>query len=761
LVTAGYFWRILFTPDAWKPAGGGDLVSFLFPTYRFAAAQLHAGHLPLWNPYQYGGVPFLADMQTGVFYPPNLLLFLLNPDFSYKTMEVLAVLHIFLAGVSMFLFLRYSEPGHPLRTHAALLGAVAFMFSDLFVVHFGNLNIIAVAAWLPLVALLFWRSLRSRRLGLAVAAGVALGIATLAGHLQITLYTGLGLAVAAVVDAVQSRHMERGWTWSLLALAVTGGVAIGLSAMVLLPALQFAQLSPRAALSYQDAARYSLVPALLGEMLVPALFSSRDPSLYWGVWDRVAAGYLGVFPLILAGLAVLLRRGRRIGFLVVLTVVGFLLALGGQSVIHGWAYLLIPGFRQIRAPARIVVLVDFGLAALAAIGLDRLLSPLEHRARILFNRAWHWLLRLFSIGAVVGAAWAYLVLFQAQGGDPTILWRVSWASDGVIWALLLLAAALAWLGARRARRLGRRMLAWLAIGLVFVDLASGGAYSDLGDTPPDQGFDHQQVVGFLKSDSGWYRIDSDTDVANVWQPDLAEMEELYDVSGVDNPLLIADMVRYWGGIGGRSAQLYDLLGVRYVIASKQVTLDWSKFTLAYDGDPTVNVYRNETAMPRAFVVYQAEVVADHESAWNRLHQSGLDLASSVILEGGRSLDSAQAERQATVQVLRHDPDVLEFQVECPTDGYLVVSDPYYPGWEAAVDGQPTQILRADYALRAVAVPAGAHRITMVYRPVTWRVGLVLTAGTALAVLVLAVVPALRLQWRTCIAKRRKTEPSQC
>jgi hypothetical protein len=184
----GFFWRILFTPDAWKPAGGGDLASFLFPTYRFAAASLKAGNLPLWNPHLYGGVPFLADMQTGLFYPPNLLLFLLAPDLSYKAMEWLSVFHIFLAGLFAYLCLRYLEPGRPLRVPAALLGAIAYMFSDLFIVHFGNLNLIAVAAWLPLIFLLFWRSLRGRRLGLAVGAGIALGVSTLEGHLQITLF---------------------------------------------------------------------------------------------------------------------------------------------------------------------------------------------------------------------------------------------------------------------------------------------------------------------------------------------------------------------------------------------------------------------------------------------------------------------------------------------------------------------------------------------------------------------------------------------
>ncbi len=740
LVTLGFFWRILFTPDAWKPAGGGDLVSFLFPIYRFAAASLKNGDLPLWNPHLYSGAPFLADMQTGMFYPLNQLLFLFVPDFPYKALECMAVLHVFLAGLFMYLCLRYLEPGRSLRLPAALVGAIAYMFSDLFIVHFGNLNLIAVAAWLPLVFLLFWRGLRGRRLGLALAAGVALAISTLEGHLQITLYIGLALVLTTAVEALTSRHSWRGWGRSLLTLAITAGVAIGLAALVLLPAFEYARLSPRADLAYKEAARYSLIPGLLGEMVVPALFSSREPELYWGVWDRVAVGYLGIFTLILAVLAVLLRRGRRITLFVVLAVAAFLLALGGESVVHGWAYWLLPGFGQLRAPARAILLLDFALAALAALGLDRLLSPLDRRARATFERAWRVLLWFSGAALLLGAAWTYLVIYQAQDRDPTLFWRVSAAGSGVIFALLMLGASLAWLTARRSGRLRRGALAWLAVGLIYLDLVTVGAYTDLGDRPPTAGFDHPLIVQFLKSEPGFYRIDSRTDVWGTWQPNLALLAGLYDVSGVDNPLVVADVARYVQGTRGRSTQLYDLLGVRYVLGSKEVALNWDKFSLAYDGDPTVNVYRNKTPLPRAFTVHQAIVAADHEDAWTRIHQADFDPATTVVLESGQPLDQEPA-FPSEAQVVRYEPKVLEIEVNAGAEGYLFLSDPFYPGWRAEVDGQKVELLRADYAFRAVAVPAGRHQVTMAFRPVSWYLGLGISL---LTVLILLVVGGLAL-----------------
>jgi hypothetical protein len=742
LATLGFFWRILFTGDAWKPAGGGDLVSFLFPTYRFAAASFGGGILPLWNPHLYSGAPFLADMQTGLFYLPNLILFLIAPEFDYEALQWMVVLHVFLAGLLMYLCLRYLEPGRPVRIPAAMAGAIAFMFSDLYIVHFGNLNLVAVAAWLPLIFLLFWRALRARSLGLAAGAGAVFGLSTLEGHLQITLYTGLALAVATAVEAVIARRSGRGWAWSILALIITAAVAIGLSALVLLPTFEYARLSPRAELPYREAARYSLEPGLLGEMLVPALFGSREPSLYWGVWDRVAVGYLGIFPLILAGLAVLMRRGRRVALFASLAVVAFLLALGGASIVHGWAYRLLPGFDQIRAPARAIVLVDFALAALAALALDLFLGPLDLKARGVLRGAWRGLVWFGAAAILIGAAWAYLVIYQAQGGDTVLFWRVSAAGSGVIFALLMLAASLAWLGARRSGRLRLRTLAWLAVGLIFLDLASVGAYSDLGTKPPTEGFDHPEIIEFLEGDPEFFRIDSRTDVWGVWQPSLALLAGLYDVGGVDNPLVIADVARFWEGTGGRSTRLYDLLGVRYVLGSKEVTLDWDKFSLAFDGDPDVDVYHNEMALPRALVVHQATVAADHEDAWTQIQEPGFDPATTVVLEGGNAVDLQQAV-QASVEVVRYEPNVVEIEVDSEAEGYLFLSDPYYPGWRAEVDGEPATILRANYAFRAVAVPAGSHRVTMAFRPGTWYAGLGISVFTAAVLLILGVWVVLR------------------
>ena len=263
-----FFWRML-SGDVFQPADGGDLVSFLFPTYRFAAGELAQGRLPLWNPTLYGGAPFIGDIQAGFFYLPNLLLMLAAPQFDYGALPWLAVLHLYWAGLGMYVLLRTLCWGEePVNRIAALFGALAFMFADPLLVHFGNLNLIAVLSWLPWVLAAYARGLARGGLRWSLLAALLLAISTYAGHAQSTLYVGLALALYTVGVFVTGA-----WTWrragsTFGALALTAGLAIALAAPILLPAAELAGLSARESLTYQEAVAYSLAPtqALVGPM---------------------------------------------------------------------------------------------------------------------------------------------------------------------------------------------------------------------------------------------------------------------------------------------------------------------------------------------------------------------------------------------------------------------------------------------------------------------------------------------------------------
>jgi hypothetical protein len=758
LACIGYFWRILLG-GSFMPADGGDLISFLWPTYRFAAESLRAGDWPLWNPNLYGGAPHVADIQAGFLYPINLLLFLLLPGFGTQAMESLSVVHLWWAGLGMFVFVRSlrwgqdDEASARIGRPAALAAGIAFAFADPFWVHFGNLNYIAVASWLPWVMVCFARSLelrpqthptRTDGLGWAVAGGVLLGVATLAGHIQATLVVGLAVTLYGLFWLLFESREAASRSQVMAALArmvsrvvVLGGIACLVAAPVLLPAVQLAQATTRAEWTYQQAVGYSLAPPQWIGWLIPGFFG-RGPQLHWGLWPRVETGYLGVFPLALAFLAILARRNRVTWTLAGIGGVGFVLALGVYSLPHGWLSLL-PGFNLVRAPARLILLTDFGLAALAGIGLQVLLGPIGEsetwKALTRFSDGLGWIAKVLLV-IVVPLTFAALLLGQDK--DPTVYLRVSVAAIGVLFFVAVVLASWGLVAARRASWARPGTLAVLAILLIFLDLASTSAYEDLSETDPATSFNRPQIVAFLAQETEPFRIDARTGIDQLWQPNAALLYGLDDVWGLVNPSVLSSYERYWEGMGSRSSALYDFLNAKYVLAKKDVVLDWDKFELAFDGDPDLNVYRNRDVLPRAAVINTAQVVSDPEQAWSAVQDAAFDPAEQVVIEAdGASLPATSSlAGQSTVRWLDRSNNALALQVSTSAPGYLVLSDVWYPGWvaETEIDGKVERqpVLRANTTFQAIPLwTSGTYQVRLRFAPAAWRVGLFVSAATLL------------------------------
>lgn len=764
LITVGFFWQILLTDQAWMPAGGGDLAPFLYPNYRFAAEQLQQGVIPLWNPHLYSGTPFAADIQSGLFYPINLLVFLLVPNLTYEWLEYLAIFHFWLAGTTMYVCLRWlatkdnqlvlGDNRRPpaleskgdgrvddrdlpsvhqwsgsIKPMAAFAGAVAFEFSDLFIVHFGNLNMIAVAAWLPLIFLLFHHSLARSSYGLAAAGGVVLAIATLAGHIQITLFILLTLGLYTLwhlgLTIFEFRFTSGIWRFRfsalrpIISLLVTLLVTIGLTALLLLPAYQMSRYTPRAELPYAEAVRYSLHPAQMIGLLIPNYFG-RDPALHWGPWDRVETGYIGIITLLLAVIGAWLYAGRIKGFFVGLAIVSLLLAMGGYTLLHGWLYILIPGFNQLRAPARFILLLDFSLAALAAFGLNRLLHPPDDETRVRLQKLLN--LMTWSLGGliIVAVPLSYFALLVTQDRNPAIFNRAIGAVSGVATFAIFTVAALIILHLINRHWLREDWAGAAVAGLVILDLFTLGANVDVGHNNPVAGFEHPAALAFLATDTDLYRTEVTTDVWHLWQPDTALLYGYQDVWGLYNPLTLADTTLYWSGAPPRSSGRYNFLGIKYIIASKAGAPADGHIVPVFDGDPDINIYLNQAALPRALFVGESLIVPNHDAAWEAVRSENFDPATTVVLEDGQTLNDTP---NSELSILQYDLHTVTLAVDTDRPGYLVLSDAYYPGWKATVDSQPVSIQRANYAFRAVYVPAGQHTVQFVFDPLIWKVGL--------------------------------------
>ena len=327
----------------------------------YYATSLRAGQLPLWNPYIFGGVPFLANSQAGVYYPLNLA-FLLGSIPNVYSVELAA--HSLIAAGGMLWFGRRFVG---LSWFGAVVAGLAFGFGGAIVTMAGHLNQIQVAAWLP------WMLGAGHQVVIRpgsrplVFLAILITLQALAGHTQ-QLYIGLwALAVYSVWTYLRQVHVgpfrlaNRALWYRLAALAGAGVLAAGLSAAQMVPTLELASLSIRAGgLSYWEATAFSLPPFELAAALVPPVAGGAPFSEF--------VGYVGVVGLALAICGLAARFGSRERFWLGWSIVALLLAFGHFTALYYVLYELVPGFDVFRAPARWLVLFAFGASVLARLG---------------------------------------------------------------------------------------------------------------------------------------------------------------------------------------------------------------------------------------------------------------------------------------------------------------------------------------------------------------------------------------------------------
>jgi hypothetical protein len=712
-----FFWPVI-SRQAWIPQGGGDLVSFVFPMYRFAAASLREGHVPLWNPFLYAGAPFVADNQSGLFYPFNLLLFILRPDFSYLAVEGLVIWHFFFAGAATYFCLRWFRPSAPISRAAALAGAFSFMLSGVFINHIGHLNLISVAAWLPLTFMAMHRANEARerasRLAWAIGSGAALGIGTLAGHGQATFLLGTFLGLYAVYRSISERSL-----WALLLLAVAGIVALATAAISLFPALESIRYTLRAEFDIERSSDFALPWRGLIGLFAPDYFG-RGIANFWGGWARVEFGYMGVIPWFLACSALVIKPTRRQLFFALSVGLFLLLALGPHSPLYPLIFGRLPYF-PFRVPARFLLLVDFSVAMLAAFGLDYLshLRLQTRQARIILVGS-----LTAAILFIMASLWqANLLSLNRPDKQAQMLTSV---------AVFALFAAGSWMliWLRLRQKLSESWFAWLAILWLAIDLIGLGRYVEIEWNDPTLGYPSDSpALRYLRADPGVYRIDVATD---KWQPSLPQLEKLFAIGGVYNPLNLANYSVYIGSMGSRGSPLYNLLGVKYVIGDKSYPPgDTNIIVPVFDDDPEVTIYLNTGALPRAMLLYEAEVVADHDAAFFAVHSEAFDPYRTLILEEGNTLH--QPAGRARISFLRYDPSYVLLDVSTDTPGYLLLTDIDHPHWQATDNGNPTQILTADYAFRAVWLEPGDHHVAFAFEPPGWKRGLIISGLTWLVI----------------------------
>lgn len=717
-----FFWRILLLSPLHTGSIDEDFLLF-FPLKDFAATMLRSGVVPLWNPYIFSGVPFMADSQVAVFHPVTLLLALLVRDgsLSYRAGELAVVVQFAVAIIGMYLFARSIK----LERWSAAIAAIVFTFGGFMVSHVRHLPIINVAPWLPWALWTVERFSINKRVGWQIGTAIFLLIAFLGGHLQTVLYVFSFVAVYAgwrLFSDLRSPDASLGRKAYLgFAAILPFPASLLLGAWQLFPTLELLPLSTRSVdVSYHLTTEFSLELQNLITAIAPN-FMGGIYGRYWGPWSYwwEFGVYIGVFTLIMVAFAVWRRRKPSDDFFFFTGGISLFLALGVNTVLQTIFYLFWPGFNLNRAPARFLMIFTFCAAILCARGIEYLIETRAENTDKTTKGVRGSLIFAGMLAVFIPFLYSGIL---AAGKRATVEYFAN-SLESIVWAIILLALSAGLLYLFKTDLHNNALIALIILFIVF-DLFSSWRNWFVERDNPESFYVNDQIVEFIKKDRGLFRVED----RDVWPPNAGDKFRIQTVGG-SNTLSLAD----YGSIAG----IRDLLNIKYIISRKSIEAKGFTKIRRLDG---VSIYQNDRLTPRAFLVGSAEIVSDRNAILDNFKNQDISVRDIVYLEDNEASELVEklpgTGIDYSLTFSKYQPNYMEIKVSNNQPGFLVLSEMHYPGWIAMVDNKAVDIYRADYSLRAVWLDKGQHQVTMEYRPSSFLLGLRIALSTGILLLLL-------------------------
>ena len=719
LLTVLFLWKILLTRQfsllVWE-----ENVRQWYSWLNFAVVSFKDGTLPIWDPYTSAGFPFAAEMQTGVFNPLTLLLVLIplnkNGVLSPQLFHQFYALIHFLAACFMFALVRQIG----LSRFAAIIAGICFSLGG-FLINVSWAHIYGSAIWLPLIFLFLIRAIDARTVKRcllhASAGGLMMGMAVLAGGIHVVIMQALVvLSFAAFIAFSPQMRTDKspGKSSSMLPVAIVTVLIVGIcaGAVQLLPSMEYSS----------QALRWlgGEAPPLLADSKIPYAYlrDSLEPDGFLSLlFGRAVIGnneavspYIGVFPL-LAAIIGILRCWHIpwVRYLAGLALVTFLYSLGAYSLFHGVLYAVVPRLWMAREAGRFIYLLSFAMPILAAYGIDYLFGKPAQKPN------WKGLNRVFA-GIVIACA-AILTAATILGRPDINSWMA--------FSILMVFLSYGMFQAIIRGKTGTSMRTVLIVLILFdlhafywqprnkIEEAWRGNVNHL-----DRLMSCRGAADFLKTQPAPFRVRIDDDP----KPNIGHLFQVPTIhsTGVTS---LKDFAMLSGGI-------QNLLNVRYILKPASSAEPGAMFE-----DDGWKVYANPESFPPAWIVHETVTDPSPEGFLARLNNHEIDLYQTAVLSEplDTALESVSSGVLEKAEFRAYTPNRLELDVQSQGRGLLVLSEIFYPGWSATVNGKKQKIHKVNGILRGVTVPGSRSHVVLQYRPISVYAGGLLSLATFSAV----------------------------
>jgi hypothetical protein len=786
-MAAGIFFAlaIIYFAPAFMPGRGIFGTDYLAGGYQFMeflSNQLRSGVIPKWVPHVYGGVPLHANPGS-TYYPIRLLLMFLLPD--SRIFPALLLVQFAIGGAGMYLLAR--ELGA--RTWIAFVAGLAFMFTGITMsgVYSGHDGRIIVATFSPMVFYCLHLGMRTGRLAPFAGLAATLGFSLLCFQIQSNYYLLLAAAAWTLFLAWQFR--KDGWSRiaarmgkALLAVAF----AFALAAVNFLPFLDYVAESPRGAAGgrgYEYATSFSMPPGEVVGLAVPeqqgVLGTYHGKSFFKQHTEYVGAL---VIAMLLLGIY-FARRSRYWAFFGATALIALSMSFGGYTPIYKLYFNFLPGVNKFRAPSISFFLVAMSLVTMAALTLEALARvrdtavadernarrPAKNTGKVRSEADYA---RYFTLGLVVIAV---LMLLVSQAIPSPMGEATGWIRFALFLGII---GALLWRW--MSGKLSSRVLAMVLSVITLTDMWMITRRFFQTVQPPEQVYAPDDVVQYL-------RAQGDSDRVWVFPFGGSAVYHGNDQIG-NNRIPLRNYLMHFGfeQAGGEHGNQLERFN-KFAGSGEKVYVDWHNFTgwpafmsaanvryivsgleiesfnpdssgvtkdieEVYRGHNAI-VYRNNRALPRAFIASAVQVIPNTDSAlafmklpgWSADRVSVIDRPLGVTLPGTPLVDSTS--------IVERLPDRVVVRTSTNRPALLVLGDVYAHGWKAWVDDKPTPIAITNVAFRGVPVGAGVHTVRFEFDPDA------LATGRTISSILLLILIAYGIAHVVMRSRSQKEEPS--
>ena len=742
------------------------------PQLEYAAKELRAARLPLWNPQNFAGVPFASFPK----YYPGFLIYCLWPH--PITLAYLQLIKSIIAGVGAYLFFRRA---HGAGFWASAVGAWCYPLTGFFI-QWQGYGLTQVVAWFPWVLLAVSLTVRNSKGFGPLLLAVFTALALLAGQLDVAGLVLLSSGLYAFACLAEVRRPSK-WDFHIFTrsatLALAWGLGFCIAAAYVGPLIEYSHAGER--LTRRAAGEEDRPPAgmaALPQIVLPNLYGSTHKGSLRIVTgnqpESSAAGYAGLLAtLLLAPLAFCHRDSKNWAFWWLGLLV---LSLAWVLDLPGLVQLMRMPLANMLSWNRWMMLTGFAATALAVIGLDGLMKGMVR------PRRWFVLPALLTISICVSC------LYRLNYMPQEVLNFASQAShapaDALLWGLpanqvaeMVLNYFRTWyrVGAGLSALTllgwavlssGMRIRSWMVAicgSLMLAELLIY-AYGVNPQCDPALFYPKLSALEELKRCAPGRML-----CISCLPPNLNLMIGLPDIRGYDavDPKRLLDVLEFarapgnsapreartiwflpwssWAEDGSmRTSPILNMLNVRYLIWSGDLRSD-VRTIIRRDG---YTVVENKGALPRSFVPVTIQRVEDEPELMDRLRDRTFDAARVSYVTEPVDLPT---ESRGTTRIIEDESGSVTLDAHMETAGMVVLADLWDKGWRANLDGAAARILVVNHAIRGIIVPEGEHRIVFRYEPASVRIGF-LVSGAALVLI---------FGWAMCVVmgKRRERPPA--